>query len=215
MQCNNQVVSCALLCPSCFLLVCCAAKTDWSRNSMIHSCCPGPLPAERTNKRGSSGVAVECRCVLSNAIRRNPLNTALSIRSSFGFCISYRILNVAQNLSAIFICPRTELCSLALKLSSLKQTFFPIISVFVKLATEEKVISWTLALQLHVSEPYRLTLKAIQSFASIISGWLPHECKAGKSHLSQPHSSTCWVQGWTFALTGHTLPVVSTLSMLH
>lgn len=101
------------------------------------------------------------------------LSTAFSIRSSFGFCHSYRILNVAQNLSAIFICPRTELCSLALKLSSLKQTFLPIISIFVKLAIEEKVISWTLDLQLRVSDPYRLTLKATQSFASIISGCTP------------------------------------------
>lgn len=181
---------------------------------MIHSCCPGPLPAERTNKRGSSGVAVECRCVLGNAIWRNPLNTALSIRSSFGFCISYRILNIAQNLSAMFIRPRTELCSLAMKLSSLKQTFVPIISVFCQAGNWGEshfldscpTASWQWALQAY-SKSNTIICQHYQWVTPPgMQGWQ-------KSPVPAPHS-TCWVQGWTFALTGHTLPVVSTLSML-
>lgn len=130
-------------------------------------------------------------------------------------CNSYRILIIAQNLSAVFICPRTELCSLALKLSSLKQTFVPIVSVFITLATGEKVIYRTLALQLHVCEPCRLVFEAIQSVASVMAGGTQLKMQGWwKSHLFQLQivHAQFWAGG---LLSSFRLPVVSMLHLMY
>lgn len=82
---------------------------------------------------------------------------------AFTFYNSYRTLNVAQDLEAIFICPRTELCSLALKHSLLKQpTNQPTISPYhlllfffflIEKSDREEETGRTLALQFDICEP--------------------------------------------------------------
>lgn len=95
---------------------------------------------------------------------------------AFRFCNSYRTLNVAQDLRAIFICPRTELCSLSLKHSLLKQPTNHFLlsppSLFfflIKKAAREEVTDRTLALQFNVCEPSGY-MRAVQSAATVISG---------------------------------------------